>query len=180
MHKRIIWRNSSEPHICLVKVFPALRDWPFNLKAGWWFFVSFRKKFSDNTKVRIFIFFVALCTIFFQNLTLDHMTKTLNQIFILFFSTKIRFFFSATLGIRIFFLEKKHHTPPLLQVKWSFPNTFALKYKIMQYKIRYYSLYTYWGQSFSHCCRLSNTCCAFRLSLAVFLSSSNLTSMYST
>ena len=27
-------------------------------------------------------------------------------------STKIRIFFSATLGIRIFFLEKKHNSPP--------------------------------------------------------------------
>ena len=45
--------------------------------------------------------------IFFpQNLTLGYMTKTLNQI-IIFSSTKIRIFFSATLGIRIFFLEKK-------------------------------------------------------------------------
>ena len=43
--------------------------------------------------------------IFFQNLTLGYMTKTLNQI-IFFSSTKIRIFFSATLGIRIFFLEK--------------------------------------------------------------------------
>ena len=46
------------------------------------------------------------------------MTKTLNQI-IIFSSTKIRIFFSATLGIRIFFLEKKHNPP--FQVKWSFP-----------------------------------------------------------
>ena len=45
------------------------------------------------------------------------MTKTLNPIF--FSTTKIRIFFSATLGIRIFFLEKKHKPP--LQVKWSFP-----------------------------------------------------------
>ena len=37
------------------------------------------------------------------------MTKTLNQI-IFFSSTKIRIFFSATLGIRIFFLEKNHGT----------------------------------------------------------------------
>jgi hypothetical protein len=36
------------------------------------------------------------------------MTKTLNQI-IFFSSTKIRIFFSATLGIRIFFLEKYHN-----------------------------------------------------------------------
>ena len=37
-----------------------------------------------------------------QNLTLGYMTKTLNQI-IFFSSTEIRIFFSATLGIRIFF-----------------------------------------------------------------------------
>ena len=36
-----------------------------------------------------------------------------------FSSTKIRIFFSATLGIRIFFLGKKYN--PSLQVKWSFP-----------------------------------------------------------
>jgi hypothetical protein len=47
------------------------------------------------------------------------MTKTLNQI-IFFSSTKIRIFFSATLGIRIFVLEKNHNP---LQVKWSFPNS---------------------------------------------------------
>jgi hypothetical protein len=49
------------------------------------------------------------------------MTKTLNQI-IFFSSTKIRIFFSATLGIRIFFLEKKTYPPPF-QVKWLFPYT---------------------------------------------------------
>jgi hypothetical protein len=47
------------------------------------------------------------------------MTKTLNQI-IFFSSTKTRIFFSATLGIRIFF-QKKTITP--LQAKWSFPNS---------------------------------------------------------
>jgi hypothetical protein len=55
---------------------------------------------------------------FFQNSTLGYMTNTLNQIF--FTSTKIRIFCLATLGIRIFFLKEKKHTPPL-QVKWSFP-----------------------------------------------------------
>ena len=77
-----------------------------------WFFVSFRNFFSDNTRVRIFIFFVAQSAKFFsQNSTLDYMTKSLNQI-IFFSSTKIRIFFSETLGIRIFFLEKKHNPPP--------------------------------------------------------------------
>ena len=87
----------------------SIRDRPFNLQGEeWlWFFVSFRNFFSENTRVRILIFS--------QNLTLGYMTKTLNQI-IFFSSTKIRIFFSATLGIRIFFLEKT------LQVKWSVPN----------------------------------------------------------
>ena len=52
------------------------------MEGGLWFFVSFRKKFPDNTRVRIFIFFVVQSTIFFlQNLTLGYMTNTLNQIF---------------------------------------------------------------------------------------------------
>ena len=64
------------------------------------------------------IFRTTQVRIFFQNLTLGYMTKTLNHIF--FFSTKIRIFFSPTLGIRTFF-QKKNHNPPL-QVKWSVPN----------------------------------------------------------
>ena len=81
-------------------------------------FDSFRKNISDKTRVRIFILFVAQNkysnsrvvrkqisvrnNFFPQNLTLGYMTKSLNQI-IFFSSTKIRIFFSATLGIRIFF-----------------------------------------------------------------------------
>ena len=71
------------------------------------FFVSFRKCFSDKTRLRIIFFCRAKREFFFQNLTLGYMTKTLNQIF--FSSTKIRIFFSATLGNRIFFLEKNHN-----------------------------------------------------------------------
>jgi hypothetical protein len=48
-----------------------------------------------------------------ENITLGYMTKTLNQIIIFFSSTKIRICFSATLEIRIFFLEKKHNPTPL-------------------------------------------------------------------
>ena len=57
------------------------------------------------------------------------MSKTLNQI-IFFSSTKIRIFFSATLGIRIFFLEKNHNPPPTLEVKWSVPKHESLMGKI--------------------------------------------------
>jgi hypothetical protein len=66
-------------------------------------FCFVQKFFPDNTRVRIFIFFCrAKREIFFKNLSLGYMTKTLNQI-IFFSSTKIRIFFSATVGIRIFF-----------------------------------------------------------------------------
>ena len=64
-------------------------------------FCFVQKFFSNNTRVRIFFLGRAKREMFFQNLTLDYMTKTLNQI--IFFSfTKIRIFFSATFGIRIF------------------------------------------------------------------------------
>ena len=110
-------RDRCSPH--MPKEIHTLRDRPFNLQGGLWFFISFIISFPDNTRVRIFIAFVAQSAIFFlQNLTLGYMTKTLNQIF--FSSTKIRIFFSATFGIRIFF-RKKPYPPPPFQVKWSFP-----------------------------------------------------------
>jgi hypothetical protein len=67
----------------LSKLLTCIRDRPFNLKGGLWFFVSFRIFFSDDTRVRIFIFIFfcrAKSEFFFQKLTLGYMTKTLNQI----------------------------------------------------------------------------------------------------
>ena len=57
------------PILHIVHMLNTIRDRPFNLKGGGLCFL-FRSEifFSDNTKVRI---------IFFQNLTLDYMTKTL-------------------------------------------------------------------------------------------------------
>jgi hypothetical protein len=66
--------------------------------------------FGQHKSQNIYFFCRAKREIFSQNLTLGYMTKTLNQI-IFFSSIKIRIFFSATLGIRIFFLEKTI-TPP--------------------------------------------------------------------
>ena len=67
-----------------------------------------------------------------------------------FFSTKIRIFFSATLGIRIFF-QKKTITP--LQVKWSFPyiQTCLQPYPPKQ---TYYML---WGRSYNPTVRQSDS-----------------------
>ena len=91
-----------------------LRDRPFNLKRGGgelWFFVSFRMFFSDITRVRIFIFFVAQSANFCPEFNIRLYDKNSESDFF-FSSNKIRIFFSATLGIRIFFLEKKHIPPP--------------------------------------------------------------------
>ena len=81
------------------------RGRPFNLGGGGGggYGLLFRSKnIFRTTQVRIYFYF------FFRakNLTLGYMTKTLNQI-IFFPSTKIRIFFSATLGIRTFFFRKK-------------------------------------------------------------------------
>ena len=84
-----------------------IRDRPFNLKGGLWFFVSFKKKISDNTRVRILFFFVALSAIFFfQNLTLGYMTKTLNQIIYFFLHQNQNIFFSNIGNQNIFFRKK--------------------------------------------------------------------------
>ena len=84
------------------------------------FFCFVQKIFlGQHESQNIYFFRRAQREFFFKNLTLGYMTKTLNQI--IFFSfTKIRIFFSATLGIRIF-AQKKKITPHPLQVKWSVP-----------------------------------------------------------
>jgi hypothetical protein len=67
-----------------------------------------RKCLSDNTRVRILIFF--------HNLALGYMTKTLNHNIFFFLHQNQNIFFSNIVNQNIF-LE----TPPLFQVKWSFP-----------------------------------------------------------
>ena len=80
-----------------------VRDQPFNLKGRGGYGFLFRSEFFFRTTQEFEFFFGRTKgELFFQNLTLGYMTKTLNQI--IFFSfTKIRIFFSVTLGIRIFF-----------------------------------------------------------------------------
>jgi hypothetical protein len=93
---------------CFASFGIRVRDRPFNLQGagGLWFFVSFRIFFSDNTRVRIFIFFVAWTNFFFQNLTLGYMTKNLAQIIFFFLHQNQNIFFS-TIGNQNIFLEKK-------------------------------------------------------------------------
>ena len=93
-----------------------LWDRPFNLKevgGVLWIFVSFRIFFSDNTRVRIFVFLSRkFC---FQNLTLGYMTKTLNQI-IFFSPPKSEYFFQQHWESEYFF-RKKNITPNAIVIK---------------------------------------------------------------
>ena len=66
--------------------------------------------FFRTTQELEYFFCHAKREFFFHYLTLGYMTKTLNQI-IFFSSTKIRIFFSATLGIRILYFFRKKHNP---------------------------------------------------------------------
>ena len=86
-------------HVLIIDYY--IRERPFNLKGsgGYVFFLLSSEFFFRTTQELEYFFFVAQSEFFFQNLTLGYMTKT--NIF--FSSTKIRIFFSATLGIRIFF-----------------------------------------------------------------------------
>ena len=98
-----------------------LRDLPFNLKGGGGgaavlVFCFVQKFFSDNTRVRIFIFVVAEFNIRLYD-------KNTESDYFFFPHQNQNIFFSNIGNQNIFlFLEKKHNPPPF-QVKWSFPNT---------------------------------------------------------
>jgi hypothetical protein len=97
----------------------VIKDRPFNLKGEGGYGFLFRSDFffSDNTRVRIYIFFGrAKREIFFQNLTLGYITKTLNQIIFFFLHQNQNIFFS-NIGNQNIFLEKKHTPPPPLLFK---------------------------------------------------------------
>jgi hypothetical protein len=98
-----------------------LRNRPFNLLGGGgvMVFVSFRIFFSNYTRVRILFFLSRKARIvFFPEYNITLFDKNSKSDFLS--SNKIRIFFSATLGIRIF-KKKNPYLPPPLQVKWSFP-----------------------------------------------------------
>ena len=93
---------------------------------GVMFFFFRSEMFFRATRELEFFFCRAKREIFFlQNLTLGYMTKNSESDYFCFPSPKTEYFFSATLGFRIFFLGKNHN--PSLQVKWSFPKEFLCR-----------------------------------------------------
>ena len=86
------------------------RDRPFNLK-GLWFFVSFRIFFSDNTRVRIFIFFVTESATFFPEFNIRLYDKNSESDYFFFPPPKSEYFFQQHWESEYFF-RKKTITPP--------------------------------------------------------------------
>ena len=81
------------------------RDRPFNLKGGG-YGLLFRSEFFIRTTEELEYFFCrAEREIFFQNLTLGYMTKTLNQI-IFFSPSKSEYFFQQHWESEYFFRKK--------------------------------------------------------------------------
>ena len=67
--------------------------------------------FEQHESSNIYFFCHAKREFFFQNLTLDYMTKTLNQIIFFFLHQNQNIFFS-NIGKQNIFLEKTHNSPP--------------------------------------------------------------------
>jgi hypothetical protein len=118
----VIWTLHTQ--FFLFPIFCFVMDRPFNLKGGGeglWVFVSFRIFFSDNRRVRIFIYFVAQSAKFFSRIPHQVIWQRLWIRLLFFASTKIRIFFFSNIGNQNIFLEKNHNPPSPLQDKWSFP-----------------------------------------------------------
>ena len=108
----IQWRTFTQMYSTGVARVPTVvRDRPFNLKGGLWFFVSFRNFFIGQHKSWNIFFLPREAGIFFPNLTLGYMTKTLNQIIFFFLHQNQNIFFS-NIGNQNIFLEKNHNPPP--------------------------------------------------------------------
>ena len=71
-----------------------IRDRPFNLKGGLWFFVSFRNFFSDNTRVRKKNYLSRKARIFFQEYNIRLYDKNSESDYFFFPPPKSEYFFS--------------------------------------------------------------------------------------
>jgi hypothetical protein len=81
------------------------------LKGGYGFLFHSEFFFRTTRELEYLFILSRKARIFFQNLTLDYMTKTLNQIIFFFSPPKSEFFFQQHWKSEIFF-RKKAITPP--------------------------------------------------------------------
>ena len=82
-----------------------IRDRPFNLQGGLWFFFAFRIFFS-NTRGRIFIFFVSQSAKIFQKFTIRLYDKNSESDYFFFPSPKSEYFFQQHWESEYFFRKK--------------------------------------------------------------------------
>ena len=100
--------------------YAIIRDRPFNLQGGLWFFVLFRIFFLDNTRVRILIFLSRKAQIFPPEFNIRLYDKISDSDYFFFPPQKSEYFYQQHWESEYFFLEKNHNPP--LEVKWSVPN----------------------------------------------------------
>jgi hypothetical protein len=86
--------------------------------------------FPDNTRVRIFIFFVAQSAIFFPEFNIRSYNKNSESNNFFFLHKNQNIFFIQQHWESEYFFRKKTITPPL-QVKWSFPKERQFDWKIL-------------------------------------------------
>ena len=91
--------------------FISLRDRPFNLQGGYGFLFRSEIFFRTTQELEYLVFLSCKVRIFFPEFNIRLYDKNSESDYF-FFLHQIRIFFSATLGIRIFFLEKNHNPPP--------------------------------------------------------------------
>ena len=80
-------------------------------EGGYGFLFRSEKKFLTTQELEYLFFLSRKAQIFFQNLTLGYMTKTLNHIIVFFLHQNQNIFFSNIENQNIY-LEKKHNPPP--------------------------------------------------------------------
>ena len=83
------------------------RDRPFNLKGGYGFLFRSEFFFRTTQELEYYFFFRAKRELFFPEFNIRLYDKN-SESDHFFFLHQIRIFFSATLGIRVFFFRKKH------------------------------------------------------------------------
>ena len=83
-----------------------IRDGPFNLQGGLWFFVSFRIFFSDNTRVRILIFLSCAKRNFFPEFNIRLYDKNSESEYFFFPPPKSEYFFQQHWESEYFFRKK--------------------------------------------------------------------------
>ena len=99
-----ICHTQSEVYGCWFETWKSLiRDRPFNLQVGLWFFISFRIFFSDNTRVRIFFCLSREEQIIFPELNIRLYDKNSESHYFFFLYQKSEYFFFSIIGNRNIF-----------------------------------------------------------------------------